>query len=216
VTLQTGLGAVTMPFLGWGAEFLDYDNDGWLDILAANGHVYPLIDKHSRFTSYQQRALLFRNLGTGKFAEVSGSLGPGLTTPRSSRGAAVGDLFNDGDLDIVLSNLDSAPTLLENRGGNSAGHWITLKLVGDPSQKTPWDAIGTTVFCTAGGFRQRAEVASGRGYISQSDLRVHFGLGAAESVEKLEILWTNGTRESMTLPAVDRFFTIVQGKGGPE
>ena len=213
VTQLAGLGAVTIPFLGWGAEFLDYDNDGWLDILAANGHVYPQVDRHSRFTSYQQRTLLFRNLRNGKFADVTGSLGPGITKPKSSRGAAVGDLFNDGDLDIVLSNVDSQPTLLRNRGANRAGHWVTLKLIGDPAQKTPRDAIGTVVFCAAGGFRQRGEVASGRGYISQSDLRIHFGLGAAERVEKLEIVWPNGSRETVALPGVDRFFTIEQGKG---
>jgi len=213
MTQFAGLGALTIPFLGWGTEFFDYDNDGWLDILAANGHVYPQMDRHSRFTSYRQRTLLLRNLGNGKFVDVSGGLGRGLTTPNSSRGAAVGDLFNDGDLDIVINNLDGPPTLLRNRGGNRAGHWVTLKLTGDPSRKTPRDAIGTIVFCTAAGFRQRAEVASGRGYISQSDQRIHFGLGGATRVEKLEILWPNGSRESVDLPAVDRFYTIAQGKG---
>ena len=123
------------------------------------------------------------------------------------------DIELDGDLDIVLNNLDDSPTLLRNRGGSRAGHWVTLKLVGNPALKTPRDAIGTVVFCEAGGFRQRGEVASGRGYISQSDLRVHFGLGAAQRVEKMQILWPNGSRETVTLPAVDRFFTIVQGKG---
>ena len=213
MTQFAGLGVVTVPFLGWGTEFLDYDNDGWLDLLAANGHVYPQMDRHSRFTSYQQRTLLFRNLGGGKFVDVSGSLGTGLTTPKSSRGAAQGDLFNDGDLDIVLNNLDGPPTVLRNRGGSRAGHWVTLKLIGDPARKTPRDAIGAIVFCTSGGVRQRAEVASGRSYISQSDLRVHFGLGANERVDKLEILWPNAPGETIALPAVDRFYTIVQGKG---
>ena len=212
-TEAAGLGAATIPFLGWGTEFLDYDNDGWLDLLAANGHTYPQIDRLRTSSSYRQRTLLFRNLQNGRFTDVGGSVGPGLTKPKSSRGAAVGDLFNDGDLDIVLNNLDGPPTLLRNRGGNRAGHWIGLRLIGDPSQKTPRDAIGTVVFCHAGGFRQRGEVASGRSYLSQSDLRIHFGLGAAERVDKLEILWPNGSRESLTLPAVDRFFTIVQGKG---
>jgi len=213
VTEAAGLAAVTLPFLGWGAEFLDYDNDGWLDLLAANGHVYPQIDRLRTSTSYQQRTLLFRNLRDGRFADVTGSLGAGFTRPKSSRGAAVGDLWNEGELDIVLNNLDSIPTLLRNRGGSRAGHWISLKLIGDPALKTPRDAIGTVVFCHAGGFRQRGEVASGRGYISQSDLRVHFGLGRAQRVEKLEILWPNGTRETITPPAVDRFFTVAQGKG---
>jgi hypothetical protein len=213
VSLGAGIGAVTIPFLGWGAEFLDYDNDGWLDILAANGHVYPQVDKHSAFTTYRQRTLLFRNLGNRSFADVGGSLGPGINKPKSSRGAAVADLFNDGDLDIVLSNMDDAPTLLRNRGGNKAGHWITLKLAGDPARKTPRDAIGTVVYCEAGVGRQKAEVASGRGYISQSDLRVHFGLGTATKVEKLEIHWANAAVETVAIPAVDRMFTAVQGHG---
>lgn len=213
VTETAGLETATLTFLGWGAEFLDYDNDGWLDLLAANGHVYPQVDRIRSSTSYLQRTQLFRSLQNGRFADISGSLGAGFTRPKSSRGAAVGDLFNDGDLDIVLNNLDSAPTILRNHGANRAGHWVTLKLIGDPSLKTPRDAIGAVVFCHAGGFRQRGEVASGRGYISQSDLRVHFGLGSATQVEKLEILWPNGSRETVTVPAVDRFFTIAQGKG---
>ena len=213
VSQMAGLGVITIPFLGWGAEFLDYDNDGWLDILAANGHVYPQMDRSSQFTSYEQRTLLFRNLHNGKFAEVSGSLGPGMIRPKTSRGAGVADLFNGGGIDIVLNNMDSAPTLLRNRGANRSGHWISVKLEGDPARKTPRDAIGSVVFCTAGGFRQRGEVASGRGYISQSDLRIHFGLGIADRVDKLEIRWANGPRETVVLPAVDRFYTIMQGKG---
>src|SRR5262249_23302591 len=213
ISQSVGLGLITIPFLGWGAEFLDYDNDGWLDILAANGHVYPQMDRASQFTSYEQRTLLFRNLHNNKFVDVSGSLGPGMTRPKASRGAAVAALFNTGALDVVLNNLDSAPTLLRNRGANRAGHWIALKLVGDPARKTPRDAIGSVTFCTAGGFRQRAEVASGRGYISQSDLRIHFGLGGADHVDKLEILWSNGGRETVAIPGVDRFYSIVQGKG---
>jgi len=213
VSQAAGLGAITIPFLGWGAAFLDYDNDGWLDILAANGHVYPQVDKHSVFTTYRQRTLLFRNLGNKKFADVGGSLGAGVNKPKSSRGAAVGDLFNDGGLDIVLSNMDDSPTLLRNRGASKAGHWIMLKLVGDSSRKTPRDAIGTVVYCEAGGARQKAEVASGRSYISQSDLRVHFGLGTSTRIDKVEIHWANSATEIVPIPAVDRMFTVVQGKG---
>jgi hypothetical protein len=211
VTEVAGLGTVTLPFLGWGAEFLDYDNDGWLDILAANGHTYPQIDRLQTTTSYLQRTLLFRSLQNGRFADVAGNLGPGFTKPKSSRGAAAGDLFNSGAVDIVLNNLDQQPTVLRNRGASRAGHWITLRLVGDPARKTPRDAIGTVVFCQAGGFRQRAEVASGRGYLSQGDLRIHFGLGGARKVDKLEVRWPNGAREAVTIPAVDQFCTVVQG-----
>lgn len=213
VSLSAGLASVTIPFLAWGAAFLDYDNDGWLDILVANGHVYPQVDAHSAFTTYRQRTLLFRSLAGKKFVDVSGSLGPGLIKPKSSRGAAVGDLFNDGDLDIVLLNMDEQATLLRNRGGNRAGHWVELKLIGDPGRKTPRDAIGTVVYCQAGGFRQKGEVASGRSYVSQSDLRVHFGLGVATQVDKLEIHWANSTAETIAIDSVDRIYTVVQGKG---
>ena len=213
VSEAAGLGSITLPFLGWGAEFLDYDNDGYLDILTANGHTYPQIDRRRGQTSYRQRPLLFRNLEGRRFVDVGGTLSGDFNRPRSARGAAVGDLDNDGDLDIVLNNLDGAPALLRNEGGNRAGHWISLRLVGDPKLKTPRDAIGTVVYCEAGGFRQRGEVASGRGYLSQSDLRIHFGLGEAETVERLVIRWANGeSQELKTLPA-DRFYTIVQGKG---
>lgn len=212
-TGPAGLGSVTLPFLGWGAEFLDYDNDGFLDILAANGHTYPQIDRRKSVTSYRQRTLVFRNLAGRRFADVGGNLGPAVNRPRSSRGAAVGDIDNDGDLDIVLNNLDDQPTLLRNEGGNRAGHWVSLTLVGDPERKTPRDAIGTVVYCEVGGSRQRAEVSSGRSYLSQSDQRIHFGLGQQEAVDRLQIRWSNGETEVVRIPAVDRAYTIVQGKG---
>ncbi len=213
VTLQSGLLAVTLPFLGWGTEFFDHDNDGWLDILAANGHIFPQADPASWGTSYMQRTLLFRNLRDGKFVDVSGSLGSGITSPKSSRGAAVGDLFNAGSLDVVLNNLDGGPTVLRNRRAGDKGHWISVRLIGNPTLKTPRDAIGTVVFCSAGGFRQRGEVASGRGYLSQSDMRVHFGLGTVNEVDHLDIIWPNGQRENYALSSVDRILVIEQGKG---
>lgn len=213
VSVGARIGALTIPFLGWGAEFLDYDNDGWLDVLAANGHVYPQVDRHSAFTTYRQRTLLLRNIGGKRFADVGGNVGAAINKSRSARGAAVGDVFNEGSVAIVLNNVDDPPALLRNRGANKAGHWITLKLVGDPARKTPRDAIGTVVYCEAAGARQKAEVASGRGYISQSDMRVRFGLGAASQIDKLEIRWANSAPEIVAIPAVDRLFTIVQGKG---
>ena len=213
VTLQSGLLPATLPFLGWGTEFLDYDNDGWLDIIAANGHIFPQADPAGWGTSYKQRTLLFRNLQGARFTDVSGSLGSGFNRPKSSRGAAVGDLFNDGSLDVVLNNLDGRPTLLRNRQAEASGHWIALRLVGNTALKSPRDATGAVVFCHAGGVPQRGEVASGRGYLSQSDRRVHFGLGGVDQVERLEVLWPNGQRESYTPPTVDRLFVIEQGKG---
>ena len=164
-------------------------------------------------TSYMQRTLLFRNLQGGMFADVSGSLGSGFNRAKSSRGAAVGDLFNDGSLDIVLNNLDGSPTVLRSRRAADTGHWIAVKLIGNTALGTPRDAIGSVVFCQAGGFRQRGEVASGRGYLSQSDLRIHFGLGKAEVVDRLLVIWPGGQRETYTPSSVDRILVIEQGTG---
>jgi hypothetical protein len=211
-TYRAGLGEITIPFLGWGTNFFDYDHDGALDLLVANGHIYPNLDEAGWGTSYKQRLLLFRNV-KGKFHEVGSSAGDGLYAVRCARGSSVGDFDNDGDLDILLSNMDDAPTLLRNDGANRAGHWLTITLKGDPAEKCPRDAIGTTVFCTAQGRRVRQEVASGRSFYSQSDLRVHFGLGAATKVDKLEVRWANGKTEQFEIKGVDQFVTIEQGKG---
>lgn len=211
-TFQAGIGEMTFPFLGWGTNFFDYDNDGFSDLLTVNGHVYPLVDRFKWGTSYKQRLLLFRNLH-GRFFEVGSSAGAALNTVRSARGSATGDFDNDGDLDILLNNLDDPPTLLRNDGGNKAGHWLTLRLVGNPGRKCPRDAIGTVVFCTAQGRLIRDEVASGRSYNSQSDLRVHFGLGTATAVKKLEVRWAGGQKETYEIKDVDRLVTIEQGKG---
>jgi hypothetical protein len=210
VSFAAGLGDVTMPFLGWGTNFLDYDNDGWLDLFVANGHVYPHAETADWGTSYKQRALLLRNV-KGKFYDVSA--GAALQLPRAARGAAEGDCDNDGDGDLLLNNLDEPATLLRNDGGNKAGHWLTIQLRGDVKQKAPRDAIGSVVFCTVNGQRRRADVASGRSLNSQSDLRVHFGLGAATQIDKLEVRWMNGKTEAYDIKAVDQFVTIVQGKG---
>ncbi len=211
-TFQAGIGEVTFPFLGWGTNFFDYDNDGFSDLLTVNGHVYPLVDRFKWGTSYKQRLLLFRNL-QGRFFEVGSSAGAALNTVRSARGSATGDFDNDGDLDILLNNLDDPPTLLRNDGGNKAGHWLTLRLVGNPGRNCPRDAIGTVVFCTVQGRLIRDEVASGRSYNSQSDLRVHFGLGTATAVNKIEVRWAGGQKETYEIKDVDRFVTIEQGKG---
>jgi hypothetical protein len=210
VSFKVGLGMPTIPFLSWGAGFLDFDNDGWLDIFIANGHVYPIADKTEWGTTWAQRPLLFRNIDGKRFQEVPPATGSGLADVITARGAAFGDLFNDGHIDVVLNNLDSIPTLLRGvvKNGN---HWITLKLVGGP--KSPRDAIGAKVFLTSGGARQRADVLSGGSYGSSSDPRVHFGLGTSTKVDKVEIHWPDGVQEQISIPGIDRIATVVEAKG---
>jgi len=213
VTSALGLTLPTTPFLGWGTDFLDYDNDGWLDLLVVNGHVYPSADRLRWNSSYAQRAQLFRNLKGMHFEDIGAAAGEVLATPRVSRGSAVGDLDNDGGVDIVINNLDAPPTVARNEGGAKAGHWITIKLTGDPAHGCPKDAIGSVVFVTADGVRHRGEVASGRGQISQSDLRVHLGLGAARAIERLVVRWANGPEVVYAVDRLDAFVTIDQASG---
>jgi enediyne biosynthesis protein E4 len=181
--------------------------------VVANGHVYPAADRRPWTTSYAQRALLFRNVGGRRFVETGAGAGPALATPRVARGLATGDLDDDGDVDLVVSTIDGPPLLAINDGGAAAGHWLTLALTGDPKQRCPDDAIGSTVFVTAGGVRHRAEVASGRGQISQSDLRIHVGLGRDTAVAAVEVRWANGPTVRYTVPRVDAAYAIDQRTG---
>ena len=212
VTFQAGHGEITQPFLGWGTSFIDFDNDGWKDVLIANGHVYPGVDKHQWGTSYAQQMLLFRNNANGRFERVPAAPGSGLAIAIPGRGLAVGDLDGDGLLDAVINNIDSPPTLLRNVA-KPTGHWIELRLVGDPSKKSPRDAIGAIAYVTTGKIRQRQDVVSGASYASQSDMRLHFGLGAATRIDKLEVKWPNGRLETVNAGGCDRVLTIVEGKG---
>ncbi len=208
VSYAADIANVTIPFLGWGTGFLDYDNDGLLDLFFANGHVYPGVDKQDWGTTWAQRPLLFRNLDGSKFSEIPPATGSGLATVVSARGAAFGDLFNDGHIDVVLNVIDSTPVLLRNVAKNS-NHWVTLKLIG--GSKGPRDAIGAKVFVLAGGVRQRGDVYSGGSYASSSDQRLHFGLGTATKIEKVEIFWPDGIRESVRIPAIDQIVTVTEG-----
>jgi enediyne biosynthesis protein E4 len=209
VTAKAAILRPTIPFLGWGVGFLDFDNDGLLDLFVANGHVYPVADTLDWGTTWAQRPQLFRNIDGTKFEEVPPATGSGLAAVISARGAAFGDLFNDGKIDVVLNNIDSTPTLLRNVVKNS-NHWIELKLIGGP--KSPRDAVGAKVFLTAAGVRQRADVLSGGSYGSTSDPRLHFGLGSASKVEKLEIDWPDGFRQMVDPPGVDSIYRITEGE----
>jgi len=209
VTLQSGQRDLTTPFLGWGTGFFDFDNDGLKDLFVANGHVYPEATVNDWGTSWDQRPLLLRNTGS-KFAAVPAAPNSGLAMLRCARGMAFGDIDNDGDVDVVMNNLSSAPTLLINRG-TPENHWITLDLVSGPTRPGP--PVGAVVKCKAGGTRQRAVVTSGGSFASQPDLRVHFGLGGAAAVECLEIRWPSGRVEGITISEVDRIVRVREGEG---
>jgi hypothetical protein len=210
VSYHAGVAQDTIPFLGWGAGFLDYDNDGWKDVFTVNGHVYPGVDKQDWGTTFAQRPQLFRNEQGKKFALVPPVENTGLAIVTPGRGAAFGDLFNDGKIDVVISPLDGHAILLRNVNPDHH-HWVELKLVGGP--KGPRDAVGAAVYLTANGIRQRGDVLSGGSYMSSNDQRVHFGLGEATVVGKVEVHWPGGQVETVHLPSVDRIFTITQGKG---
>ncbi|MFB3923252.1 MAG: CRTAC1 family protein [Terriglobia bacterium] len=208
VTFATGVG-VNTRFLGWGTAFLDFDNDGWPDLLYVTGHVYPEIMREKLDDRFETRKVLYRNLGDRKFQDISLQSGPGILLARSSRGAAVGDIFNTGQLDVVINNMNAAPTLLRNVAP-SPHHWIVVNLIG---RKTNRAAIGSRVRLSAGPLRQVQEVLSGCGFCSQNDLRLHFGLGKAEEVDRVEVQWLGGAVETYQHLPANRFVTIVEGRG---
>jgi enediyne biosynthesis protein E4 len=210
ISYQLGIAEISVPFLGWGDAFFDYDNDGWKDLMMADGHVYPQVDQHPWGTSWAQRPMLFHNIEGKKFEPVPAVAGTGLADVISGRGLAVGDLFSDGKLDVVINVMDGHPVLLGNVSPDK-NHWLELKLVGGP--KSPRDAVGATVYLTANGMKQRADVVSGGSYASTSDPRPHFGLGQATKVDDIEVRWPSGKVEHLTVPGVDRILTITEGSG---
>jgi hypothetical protein len=211
VSYQAGIAEPTIPFVGFGDGFLDYDNDGWKDLFFVNGHVYPDVDKEPGWgMSYAQRPLLFRNLHNGKFELVPAVEGTGLAEVGAGRGAAFGDLFNNGKIDVVINNLDGPPMLLRNVNPDHH-HWVGFRLVG--GAKSPRDAVGATVYVTAGGTRQRGDVTSGGSYLSSNDMRLHFGLDDSVAIDGVEIHWPSGLTQKLSIKDVDRIFTVVEDKG---
>jgi hypothetical protein len=210
VARESGLGQIPVPFVGWGDGMIDYDNDGWKDMMMINGHVYPQVDDNPWGTTYAERPLLFHNNLHGGFDYVPAVEGSGLSVLVPGRGAAFGDLFNNGKIDVVINPVDGPPVLLRNVNPDHH-HWVELKLIGGP--KSPRDAIGTTVYLTANGMRQREDVMSGGSYISSNDQRPHFGLGDAVDAGSAEIHWPSGLVQTVKLPAVDRIYTITEGQG---
>lgn len=210
VSYDMGLGEITVPFLSWGDAFFDYDNDGWKDLMMADGHVYPQADIYPWGTSWKERPMLFHNLGGKKFEAVPAVEGTGLADVIAGRGMAVGDLFNDGKVDAVINVMDGHPVLLRNVNDDH-NHWLEMKLVG--GAKSPRDAVGATVYVTAGGMRQREDVLSGGSYLSTNDPRPHFGLGQATKVDDVEVHWPSGKVEHFAVPGVDRIVTLTEGTG---
>jgi hypothetical protein len=207
-TFAGGIG-VNTRWLGWGVGFLDLDNDGWLDLFLVNGHVYPEVERIQTEAGYKQRKVVYRNLRTGRFQDVTERLGPPATTPKAGRGAAFADLDNDGDLDIVVNNVHDTPDLFTLDSPADA-HWVILKLVGTRSNRS---AIGARVRLATAAGPQVQEVRGGGSYYSQNDLRVHFGLGTATRIERLEIRWPNGQEEAWTDVGIDRIVTVQEGSG---
>ncbi|MFN0087320.1 MAG: CRTAC1 family protein [Blastocatellia bacterium] len=201
---------VNTRFLGWGAGFLDFDNDGWKDILMVNGHVYPEVDSLNSQSPFKQERVLFWNLGDKTFYDLSDTAGPGILDRRASRGAAFGDLDNDGGIEIVVNNLNDAPSLLKNFGGRQ--NWTLLQLAGTRSNRS---GIGARVTITAGSARQMDEARSGGSFLSQNDLRLHFGLGKAAWIERAEVLWPSGTKEVFANLKANQVIVLREGNGRP-
>jgi hypothetical protein len=204
-TFQAGLGKNTR-FLGWGVGFLDYDNDGWADIFVCNGHVYPEVGETDVESGYRERKILYRNLGNGHFEDVSMDAGPGITARVPGRGCAFGDFDNDGDIDVVVNCINDVPQLLRC-DSRLKRNWLKVKTVGVKSNRS---GIGARVLCTTGDHRQMDEVRSGGSYISQNDMRVHFGLGDAPHAD-IEVRWPSGTIDKIPAVAANQVLVVKEG-----
>ena len=202
-TLDAGLGKNTR-FVGWGTGFFDFDNDGWKDLFLVNGHAFPEVDSLNIDVHYKDRAILYHNGGSGKFSDISEQAGPGLLEKHSSRGTAFADIDNDGTLEIAINNQNETPSLLK-QVTQPPGNWITLSLTGVKSNRS---AIGARVIVTASSHKQVDEVRSGGSYLSQSDLRLHFGLGSAKTADRIEIFWPSGIHQVLKDQKGNRVVTI--------
>jgi hypothetical protein len=207
LTNPAGL-AVNTKYVCWGVDFADFDNDGWLDIFHVTGTVYPEVEKVHPDFKYKTPRVVYRNLGNGSFEEVSELCGPGVLEAHSSRGCAFGDFNNDGNLDVLILNMSEPPSLLQN-DNRSGHHWLNVKLKGTRSNRS---AIGARITVKTGEHRQIREVLSGSSYISQSDLRQHFGLGAASMVDQIEVRWPSGQVDRINGADADQFMVIEEGK----
>ncbi|MBX7174900.1 MAG: CRTAC1 family protein [Pyrinomonadaceae bacterium] len=208
VTFPAGLGMNT-KWLGWGVGWVDFDNDGWLDILQINGHVYPEVEKLTTEAGYAQRKVLYRNLHNGKFADISAQVGGAVMENISGRGAAFGDFDNDGDLDVVINPVNAIPELIRN-DSKSGNNWLKIKLVGVKSNR---DGIGARVKITTEDGTQMDEVRSSNSYYSHNDSRLNFGVGTNKTVKKVEVIWTSGQIDVLNDVAVNQLIVIKEGVG---
>jgi len=208
VSASVGITVPTRAVLSFGGGFFDYDNDGWLDLFIANGHVYPEVEQATPGVHYKQINTLFHNDGRDKFIDVTRTSGDGFLTPYVGRGVAFADFDNDGFLDVVVGNNGDPPLLLRNSGGKGS-HFVSFKLVGTKSNR---DAMGARLKLTAGGMTQIREIAGGGSYLSQNDLRAHFGLGPADKIDKLEITWPSGAQQSFKAFPADQFYSLQEGR----
>ena len=211
VSHQSGLTDATRPFLSFGGGFFDYDNDGWLDLFIANGHVYPNVEKTNPGSHYKQINLLIHNEREGRFSNVTAAAaasGNAFSVRHLGRGAAFADFFNEGHVDIVVGNNDDPPLLLKNSSGGS-NHFVSFKLIGTRSNR---DAIGARLRIQAGGTAQIREIAGGGSYLSQSDLRAHFGLGGSTRIDAVQVSWPSGLKQQFRDLQADRFYVLEEGK----
>ncbi len=209
VAAASRLATTSLPLLGWGTSFADFDNDGWLDLMTVYGHVYPQVDALAGTAGYLEPKTLFLNQRDGTFCDASMLTGAALSTRTSARGLAVGDLFNDGRLDAVIEDLDGAPLILRNQT-STANHWVEFELAGAASNRA---AIGAELKLKTGGMTQTAEIRSGGSYLSQSDLRVHFGLGTATIIDEVQIRWPSGKVELLRQLKPDLVYSVLEGAG---
>jgi hypothetical protein len=209
VSYQSGVALPSFPYVKWGDAFVDFDNDGWLDLIVVAGHVYPQVDGLPGGPRYHQPKLLHFNQKDGTFCDASEQAGPALMAKRAARGLAAGDLFNEGNVDVVVADLNNQPMILKNHGVEGR-HWASFELAGTKSNRL---ALGARLKVIAGGMTQTAEIHSGGSYLSQNDLRAHFGLGVATRIDSLEIRWPSGAVEIVKNLAADTFYAVLEGKG---
>jgi hypothetical protein len=209
VSYQAGVALPSLPWVKWGTAFVDLDNDGWLDLITVTGHVYPQVDSLPSGGGYREPKMLHLNQKDGTFCDASDLAGKALMERHVSRGLAVGDLFNDGNMDVVVGDIDGGPMILRNRG-ISGRHWVSFELTGTKSNRL---ALNARITIVAGGMTQTDEVHSGGSYLSQNDLRIHFGLANATKIDRVEINWPSGHKETLTNLAIDQHYSVIETSG---